>query len=647
MIDEFRAAFQELIDASVSTDPGRFPPAVHTVHQLASQVPPSERELALEALGPFLGGGHTAPGIAADLSLIAGALVEMGADPGPAGAEVVRLLRSIGQGAAVFLHAWEQTGGGPAPEPDEITAAAEERVAERLGESAATATVCWWTIRRYGLAARTMLTAPGVRSAVRADPELRAELVAISNQLSVVLPEFGEIRALLRMAEATSAVVLDRASGRAFRVLFDGIGDNFQLHTLLADALIGPEGRGLPGRRPDPRWTAAFRDGRPDARARVVEGWWNLVALDGTWVWNEGVPADIPSFDGEHVLVLEDQPYPRSWNAGRRHPVVNGWLEVEEEVSAEEAEEWWCRAAPAPASTRPHAEPDPEPELEPEALGSAAGGGAPAEAPAPARSQEPGVPHSGVGGGSAADPDPGTPPAPEGGGADAGTVGASSALATPAVGEEAPRPGADPGASGAPPSGESAEACRVSAVQAPSAPAPLAGGGARLGEGVADGLAAMRGGSANGSHPPAPDPVALPTPDGRSAATAVSAEPDEHAGRGLRESRPAEDAADTGDEDAAPAPGESARGRAPAPPAAGAEGNGTEQDGTEQAPAGAAVSGDHSDDSCGGEADDDAADPGGAPAVSAPGSRRAPSAPPLPPLPPGVSDSSGWGPRWL
>ncbi|QBI54303.1 hypothetical protein [Streptomonospora litoralis] len=350
MIDEFRAAFQELIDASVAADTGRFPPAVQSVYHLASEVPPQERELALEALGPFLGGGHTAPGISADLALVAGAFVEMGASPGPAGPEVVRLLRSFGQGAAVFLYAWERTGGGRLPDPDEVSATAEERLAAELGEAASTATVCWWTIRRFGLAAKTMLSQAEVRSAVRSEAELRAELVAIANQLSGALSEFGEIRALLRMAEATSALVLESASGRAFRVLFDGIGDNFQLHTLLADALIGDEGRGLPGERPDPRWVAAFRDAQPDPEARVVHGWWNLAALDGAWVWNEGVPADIPTVDGEHVLVLGRQPYPRSWNAGRRHPQVSGWLEVEEEVSAEETATWWRRASVAPGT---------------------------------------------------------------------------------------------------------------------------------------------------------------------------------------------------------------------------------------------------------------------------------------------------------
>ena len=347
MVDEFRAAFQELIDASVATDPQQFPPAVHKVYLLASQIPTSERELALEALTPLLSGDHAAPGIIADLSVVAGALVEMGTDPGPAGIEILHRLRTMGNGAIVFLRAWERTGGGAPPDPDAVTADAEARVAADLGPNAPAATMCWWTIRRHGLAAKTMLSEASVRTHIRRDPSLHVQIVAIANQLSGQLTEFDEVRTLLRMAEATSALVMDRRSTRAFRVLFDGIGDNFQLHTLLADALIGPQGQGLPGDPPDPRWTASFRDGPVDPAAQTVWGWWNMVAHDGTWVWNEGLPAEIPTIDGEHVLVLDEQPYPRSWNAGRRHPHVRGWLEVESELTEEEADLWWKRVAPA------------------------------------------------------------------------------------------------------------------------------------------------------------------------------------------------------------------------------------------------------------------------------------------------------------
>ncbi len=326
--------------------------------------------MALEALVPLLSGTHAAPGVTADLTVVAGAMVEMGTPPGDAGIAVLRRLRTMGQGAAVFLGAWERSGGGAPPDPEEVTAATEHRVASELGDTAPQATVCWWTIRRHGLAAKTMLSESGARSAVRADPELHAELVAIANQLATALWEFEDVRALLRMAEAGSAVVLDRASGRGFRVLFDGVGDNFQLHTLLADALVGEEGRGLAGHRPDERWTAAFRDTAPDPEASTVYGWWNLVAADGSWVWNEGVPADIPTADGEHLLVLDELPYPRTWSAGRHHPHVRGWLEVEEELTPEETARWWQHVslgAPEASAAFPSAEPTHAPEVYPQA----------------------------------------------------------------------------------------------------------------------------------------------------------------------------------------------------------------------------------------------------------------------------------------
>ncbi|CAL9349467.1 hypothetical protein SUDANB121_00447 [Nocardiopsis dassonvillei] len=430
MVDEFRAAFQQLIDASVSADPRQFPPAVHQVLVLAPRIPASERELALEALAPLLTGDHAAPGITADLCVVAGALVEVGTDPGPAGPEVLRRLRAIGRGAIVFVRAWQRTGGGDPPDPDSVTAADENRVATDLGADAPGATMCWWTVARHALAAKTMLSRSTVRSHVRRDATLHAELVAVANQLGDHLPDLQEVRALLRMAEAGSAVVLDRASGRAFRVLFDGIGDNFQLHTLLADALVGPSGQGLAGDPPDPRWVRAFRDADPDPAARTVRGWWNLVAHDGTWVWNEGVPAEIPTLEGEHVLVLDEQPYPRSWNARRRHPMVTGWLEVEVELSPEEAGLWWKRVAPAePAIPDPteDATPIPEPVLAEEATGADRVRGFLAPEPEPAPREQ--------------RPEPQAPPAPE------------PDPAPPAAAPRPQRPGppAEPSGTGLPP----------------------------------------------------------------------------------------------------------------------------------------------------------------------------------------------------
>ena len=356
MTDEFRAAFQRVLDTAASQAPD-FPDAVHDVFRLSSHVSTDELAIAMEALTPVLSDSEPAAGIAADLSVLAGALVESGAPAGEVGLEVLRQLGRYGQAAVAFMHAWDKTGGGPLPGPTEVGEPEETRVEDVLGENAPLATVGWWTSLRYGLAAKAMLGDAEVRAAVRADASALDGLGQIVQALSTHLSEFREVAELLRMAEADTALVLERASQRGFRVRFDGIGDNFQLHTLLADALIGKEGRMLAGTRPDPRWTAACLDAPADPLADVVEGEWDLVGGDGTWVGNEAVPGDIPVVDGERVLVLEAQSLSHSWRAGRRHPHITGSLSVVSELPSDQAQAWWSRVHPAGSVRHPLATP--------------------------------------------------------------------------------------------------------------------------------------------------------------------------------------------------------------------------------------------------------------------------------------------------
>lgn len=354
MTEEFRAAFQRVLDTAAA-QAHDFPEAVQEAFRLSSKVPQEELEAAMEALAPVLSDCEPYPGVAADLSVLAGALAESGAPAGQAGLEVLRQVGGYGQAAAAFMHAWDKTGGGPLPEPAHVGEAEEKRVEEVLGDNAPAATNGWWTVQRYGLAAKAMLSDSGVRSAVRADSSALEGLGQIIQALSTRLSEFGEVYELLRMAEVSRVLVLDRASWRGFRVRFDGVGDNFQLHTLLADALIGKEGLRLPGTRPDPRWVAAAQDAPVDPLADVVRGEWDLVGGDGTWVGNEVCPGDIPEVDGERVLVLEPQSLTHSWRAGRRHPHIPGVLTVLAELHPDEVASWWARLHPAGTVRHPQA----------------------------------------------------------------------------------------------------------------------------------------------------------------------------------------------------------------------------------------------------------------------------------------------------
>lgn len=354
MIEEFRAAFQRVLDTAAG-QAHDFPEAVKEAFRLSSSVPKEELEIALEALAPVLGDCEPYAGVAADLSVLAGALAESGTPAGQSGLEVLRQVGSYGQAAVAFMHAWDKTGGGTLPAPSQVGDEEERRVEEVLGDNAPLATAGWWTAQRYGLAAKAMLSDSGVRSAVRADPSALDGLSQIVEALSTRLSEFGEVAELLRMAEVSRVLVLDRASWRGFRVRFDGVSDNFQLHTLLADALIGKEGLRLSGTRPDPRWVVAAQDGQVDPLADVARGEWDLVGGDGTWVGNEACPGDIPEVDGERVLVLEPQSLTHSWRAGRRHPHIVGALTVLSELHADEAAAWWSRLHPAGSVRHPMA----------------------------------------------------------------------------------------------------------------------------------------------------------------------------------------------------------------------------------------------------------------------------------------------------
>jgi hypothetical protein len=169
---------------------------------------------------------------------------------------------------------------------------------------------------------------------------------------------------MLRVLDGEPLLIFHPEVRRGYRAEISGIADNFQLHTLLSDALVGnpAEGR-LPGERPDPRVVAAARDGaagRDTPSARGAFNLWTWLGLrpDGTlpdamkgsdhWVWNEGTPADIPPFEGVRVVLLGPPPYPRSWSPERRFRDMAGELRLLEQLPTDAVQGWLRRIAAAP-----------------------------------------------------------------------------------------------------------------------------------------------------------------------------------------------------------------------------------------------------------------------------------------------------------
>jgi hypothetical protein len=307
-----------------------------------------------------------------------GAIVENGGDPDIAIDPILEHLPETLAEAAVFIDACqeraqqekaaagsgEQAGQGEG-ESEEAEEEDEGNLVDRFGYDVAQELPAqgqaWLALRPMCLGAIAMLSrSPRARQQARG----MEELLDRAGYLAGRHDQVSFLYMMLQVLDNEELLVLHPESKRGYRVRISGIADNFQLHLLLADVLIGDPARGLlPGKRPDPRTVAAARDKPVDPRARTAQGSFNLWTWRGlqpdgklpqemgdssNWIWNEGTPSDIPHFEGVRVVLLGPPAYARSWNAGRRFDGMPGELRLEEVLPAEAAEDWLARIARAP-----------------------------------------------------------------------------------------------------------------------------------------------------------------------------------------------------------------------------------------------------------------------------------------------------------
>jgi hypothetical protein len=162
-------------------------------------------------------------------------------------------------------------------------------------------------------------------------------------------------------------LVLHPALGKGFRVWVSGIATGRQLHTLLADALIGDPAQGLlPGTRPDPRVVALAR-GQP-ARTVDTSGLsahpdvcllnllsWHHLRPDGalkpgtvTLLWPSSTLAEIVPFEGLRVVLLGPPAMQLAWSTAREFRHMAAEVRLLEILDAATVRAWLARMATAP-----------------------------------------------------------------------------------------------------------------------------------------------------------------------------------------------------------------------------------------------------------------------------------------------------------
>ncbi|MGY5048488.1 hypothetical protein ACWDE0_23165 [Streptomyces sp. 900105755] len=308
---------------------------------------------AVEALAPWL------PGLAGDFAktaVLAGACVEWGGSPMPL-ADVLPQRAAEAMLLNGLVPEWWAEAAPGQPLPKQVSGSAPELV--RTLATLARAEGCpdegdmtrmamsWFDMEDWLRALIAVWGHGPFRAAAR--PEVKAELREYASAVADRSQRAAWVRDLAAVLDDETLLVLHPPARRGYRLTMSGVGDNFQLHILLADRLVGDSGQGMvPGDRPDRSWVAAATDADPYLgpgnpairRFRLFDG-------HGAYVSPEGVPADIEPLDGTRVLVLHPPNGDYGMGIGRVFQNMVPALSLDRILRPEETERWLTRIAPA------------------------------------------------------------------------------------------------------------------------------------------------------------------------------------------------------------------------------------------------------------------------------------------------------------
>jgi len=284
---------------------------------------------------------------------IAGRLVERGADPTPLVPPVVEFLQRLTPLAVEFHRACVHEVPDDADDEDAAFAQAADRFRAQMPKPAE----AWGMLEAlYVPVIAVVASSPAARAQGHSLAKQMVELQAHNAGASWLYPLL-----MVLDREPVLAIEPDTKLGLVGRM--SGISSNFQLHVLLMD--VFPHSDPRSDRRISQRAADVTRGTIAEQQDDAgIVGCWNLhawTALQGTgrltndhspsamdhWIWNEGVPAHIPIFDGYRVVVLGPPSYERNFSAQRDYLNLRADIEVERPLTPGEVDGWVTRFSQA------------------------------------------------------------------------------------------------------------------------------------------------------------------------------------------------------------------------------------------------------------------------------------------------------------
>ncbi|HEY0075518.1 MAG TPA: hypothetical protein VGB77_15580 [Abditibacteriaceae bacterium] len=341
-------AVENLIALQEGTfDPKQFQQACVEVTQQGMKADKSQRDQALAQLKTPIEQSASLP--AALIALVCGALVEQDADGMVVLDTILTRAAPILREAAAFAaycHAKGQDKNPGAEDNSEINFL--ERYGAEVAPEHPNEAMAWDALDVIYMPLIAMLSQSSQARRMAKQHERYAP--ALETYINTAPISHGGADWLWKMQQVLDdeeLLVIHRGEGKGFKVRIGGIADNFHLHDLLAQNLIGNPTEGL--------LSGQVHNGG--------EGVWDLVNWTGLhtssdeannwskaehWIWGEGVPADIKSFEGVRVVLLEPSSYVRTWDPSQNSFCnMQATLEVQEVLSPDVVQDYLKRMTQA------------------------------------------------------------------------------------------------------------------------------------------------------------------------------------------------------------------------------------------------------------------------------------------------------------
>ncbi len=292
------------------------------------------------------------------LSIACGALVENGANPMIWAHELLKKVNNLLLLAMDFNNACFHAGVPNSDDPQSLIATVK---AKKPLEAEA-----WDAIDRiYPAVVSTLSKSKEARRIVKS----YNELIDLTYNLARNNEGGQWLAKIVSVLDDEEILVFYPSLELGYKVRISGISDNYQLHILLADALIGNEKEGwIPGKKPDPQIISHLKDVhytgdahfsgvfemrnykalKPDGKLVQYFEEYKNTRFDFFFIWGEGPPISIPKFENYRIVLLSPPAegkvnIQRSFNARREFQFLNAELEVLEMISKEQVRSWLNR----------------------------------------------------------------------------------------------------------------------------------------------------------------------------------------------------------------------------------------------------------------------------------------------------------------